>query len=414
MNKVKLGDIADVFDGPHATPKKTTNGPIYLGIDAINPDGSLNPSQFSHLSDGDYIRWTRRVVPQESDIVFSYEATLGRYALIPKTFHGCLGRRLGIVRVKDAQVNPRWLHYWFMSPQWGTFMTNHVYRGSTVLRYSIEDFPSYEILLPDRKQQDAIAALLGAIDDKIALNKQMMSELEKTARLIYDYWFTQFDFPDENGNPYRSSGGKMTYNKTLNREIPTSWKVGNLYDIANRVQNSLAPKQGVLYEHYSIPAYDNNQFPTFEDGSTIDSNKLRAEPHSLLYSKLNPKYKRLWQPYCLTDNAICSTEFIIIKPKKQQLESFCHATIDSVAFYTHMANKAISSTGSRSRVDPDEAFCFNIAIPQEPLIKKFSTRADKLYARTRQLRMENHELTIIRNWLLPMLMNGQISIGHNE
>ena len=97
----KIGELCDVYDGPHATPKETENGPVYLGIKAITEQGRIDSSQFKYLSNEDYIKWTKRVTPQSNDIVFSYEATLGRYAIIPDGFHGCLGRRLAIVRVRD-------------------------------------------------------------------------------------------------------------------------------------------------------------------------------------------------------------------------------------------------------------------------------------------------------------------------
>ena len=91
---VPIGEICYVYDGPHATPIKTKSGPIYLGIDAVTDGGRLNPAEFSYLSESDYKIWTKRVTPQCDDIVFSYEATLGRYAMIPEGFYGCLGRRL--------------------------------------------------------------------------------------------------------------------------------------------------------------------------------------------------------------------------------------------------------------------------------------------------------------------------------
>ena len=211
MNKVRIGDIATVFDGPHATPKKIAEGPIYLGLDGITDDGRFNPSGFAHLSEDDYVIWTRRVTPQEDDIVFSYEATLGRYVLIPKDFYGCLGRRLGIVRCDKAKVNPRCLYYFFLSPEWTHFTQSHKVRGSTVDRLSVDDFPGYEIPLPSLEEQNRAVDAIFPVDQKIDLNTRLCAELECMARTLYDYWFVQFDFPDENGKPYRSSGGEMVW-----------------------------------------------------------------------------------------------------------------------------------------------------------------------------------------------------------
>ena len=107
--RIVIKEICEVYDGPHATPKKTVDGPVYLGIDAITDDGKINAKEFAHLSEEDYIKWTKRVTPQYGDIVFSYEATLGRYALIPKDFYGCLGRRLAIIRNVSKDIDTLWV-----------------------------------------------------------------------------------------------------------------------------------------------------------------------------------------------------------------------------------------------------------------------------------------------------------------
>ena len=177
MERIMIKDVCDVYDGPHATPTKTDSGPVYLGIDAITEDGRLNESAYAHLSEKDYITWTRRVTPIENDIVFSYEATLGRYAIIPKGFYGCLGRRLAIIRNRSNIINTKWLYYYFRSPEWTAFIKQNIVKGSTVNRISVEDFPKYTIPLIDRNQQDMIVSILGSIDDKIALNNKVNDNL---------------------------------------------------------------------------------------------------------------------------------------------------------------------------------------------------------------------------------------------
>ena len=173
MKRIAIKSICEVYDGPHATPKKTENGPIYLGIDAITEDGMLDPSQYAHLSEDDYVKWTKRVILQENDIVFSYEATLGRYALIPKDFYGCLGRRLAIVRNISDKINIKWLYYYFKSPEWTSFIKNQTVKGSTVDRISIESFPEYTVPLIPLEEQNKIVNVLEKIDRKISDNKEI-------------------------------------------------------------------------------------------------------------------------------------------------------------------------------------------------------------------------------------------------
>ena len=175
--RIALRDICKIYDGPHATPTKTIDGPVYLGIDAITEDGKLDPSQFAHLSETDYLKWTKRVTPQYGDIVFSYEATLGRYALIPEGFYGCLGRRLAVIRNTSPEIDTTWLYYYFRSPEWTNFIQSKIVKGSTVNRLSIEDFPSYTIPKVPFESQKRIAHILSIIDKKIHDNAAVNDNL---------------------------------------------------------------------------------------------------------------------------------------------------------------------------------------------------------------------------------------------
>lgn len=409
---VPIGEICYVYDGPHATPIKTKSGPIYLGIDAVTDGGRLNPAEFSYLSESDYKIWTKRVTPQCDDIVFSYEATLGRYAMIPEGFYGCLGRRLAIVRAKDSRVNPRWLYYYFLSPEWSAFIANHTVKGSTVNRISVEDYPNYPIPLPERKTQDAVVEVLSTIDQKIGNNTNLCVKLESMAKTLYDYWFTQFDFPNAEGKPYCSSGGEMVWNDQLKREIPKGWTPGTISSLMKIENTSVNPQKlgNALMEHYSIPAFDANHNPAYEEAGTIESGKYVVDPECILTSKLNPHFKRLWDPYCDTENAICSTEFIVYRPRTAWTRPFCYAVLNSEAFYAHMVGKATASTGSRKRIQPDVSASFELAIPDEKTMRAFVELYAPIMEKQKALYKENCELTKLRDWLLPVLMNGQATV----
>ncbi len=184
MNRISIEEVCDVFDGPHATPTKIDKGPVYLGIDAITDSGKINPNGYNYLSEEDYIKWTKRVTPKYGDIVFSYEATLGRYALIPKGFYGCLGRRLAVIRPKDERINVKWLYYYFRSPEWTVFIKNNTVKGSTVDRISVEDFPKYTIPLIERAEQDRIVDALAVIDDKIDNNVKINDNLPYQSSMV--------------------------------------------------------------------------------------------------------------------------------------------------------------------------------------------------------------------------------------
>jgi type I restriction enzyme, S subunit len=138
-----------LFDGPHATPAPSDEGPVFLGIQNIRETGGLDLSSIRHVSEADFPRWTRRVTPREGDIVFSYEATLNRYALIPRGLRCCLGRRLALIRPKEAYRVFLFLH--MFSDDWRRVIAGRVLVGATVDRIPLTSFPGFPILIPPRK-----------------------------------------------------------------------------------------------------------------------------------------------------------------------------------------------------------------------------------------------------------------------
>ena len=391
--KYRLADICDIYDGPHATPPETDTGPIFLGIKNINEQCELDFADVKHLSESDYERWTKRVVPQEDDIVFSYEATLNRYTLIPKGFYGCLGRRLAIARVKDrSMVNPHYLYHYFCSPSWKAFIITNKVIGSTVLRVSIEDFPDYEVDLPDICIQNSVAKILDDIVDKKKNNNAICADLEEMAKLLYDYWFVQFDFPDENGKPYKSSGGKMVWNEELNREIPDGWGVKALGDIISESDKSTVQVNG---------AKENGKYPFFTSGSSI----LAYDEYFVdgfncfLNTGGNPDVKGYKGKCAYSTDTWCINAgkysylmysyFVRILPQFEQL------------FFAGSGLKHLQKDILKKQCLP---------IPSENIINKYNVIIERLWDKNTECLSENQQLASLRDFLLPMLMNGQVKV----
>src|SRR5712691_3356535 len=184
-----------IYDGPHATPQESLDGPIFLGIKNITDDGRLDLSDIRHVSEEEFPKWTRRVTPQANDVVFTYEATLHRYALIPHGFRGCLGRRVALVRPDPNQVDSRYLLYFFLSDSWRKVVEGNMISGATVDRIPIEKFPGFPVALPSLLVQRKVADILSAYDDLIENNQRRMALLEEAARQLYQEWFVCLRFP---------------------------------------------------------------------------------------------------------------------------------------------------------------------------------------------------------------------------
>jgi type I restriction enzyme S subunit len=174
-HEVRVEDVAVVYDGPHATPaspKTAVAGPVFLGISSLQ-NGRLDLAQSGFLSDDDFARWTRRVTPQAGDVVFSYETRIGQAAIVPPGLRCALGRRLALMRPDRNVVDPRFLLYSYLGPAFQETLRLNTVAGSTVDRILLRDFPSFPLLLPPIAEQAGIAAMLGALDDKIASNRRI-------------------------------------------------------------------------------------------------------------------------------------------------------------------------------------------------------------------------------------------------
>ena len=161
----KLGNIADIYDGPHATPKKIENGKYFLSISSLD-NGSLDLSKSAVISDKDFIKWTKRVQPQKGDLLFSYETRLGEAALMPDNLQACLGRRMGLLRPKKDKVIPQYLLFAYLSPEFQKVIRKNTIKGATVDRIALNELGNFPIYIPDLKTQQSIATVLSALDKK--------------------------------------------------------------------------------------------------------------------------------------------------------------------------------------------------------------------------------------------------------
>ncbi len=137
-----------LYDGPHATPPPSADGPIFLGIGNVTEKGQLDLSSVRHIAEEDFAKWTKRVTPDAGDIVFTYEATLNRYALIPQGFRGCLGRRLALIRARSIPGMNRYLFLYFFSENWRSVIAKNTLSGATVDRVPLSRFPEFPVCLP--------------------------------------------------------------------------------------------------------------------------------------------------------------------------------------------------------------------------------------------------------------------------
>ncbi len=254
---------------------------------------------------------------------------------------------------------------------------------AAIMQYEVPDF--------DMGTQLRIGKLLRSIDERIETNKKINDNLEQQAQAIYRERF----------------GGVPS------EDLPSGWRVvllGEVATISNKSFNPLKEAERML-EHYSIPAFDEARFPVFEPSKSIKSNKFVIDASCFMISKLNPTTKRVWKPYCLTENAVCSTEFIVYKAKDESITDFLYSVIDSSSFSDFMCSHVTGSTGSRQRTTPSDTLAYELILPSGDDLAEFQSLVSPMYAQMRINAIENDKLKRLRDSLLPKLMSGEIDVS---
>lgn len=272
----------------------------------------------------------------------------------------------------------------------------------------------YPIDLPPIELQEKIAKVLSDLDAKIELNNYINRELEAMAKTLYDYWFVQFDFPNEQGKPYKSSGGKMVYNAELKREIPEGWEVKTLAKVTAVSNESVNPmlNPDQEFKHYSIPTYDSSKTYGIEKGIDIRSNKFVVAESDILVSKLNPWFSRVIYPI-KEDDLICSTEFVVWRTSNTNIKNYFYMVAKGEHFISHCSQSATGTSNSHKRVNPTVMMRYKVPFNSE-LIQKFGATINSWIKIGINKQIENKQLVELRDWLLPMLMNGQVTVKEAE
>ena len=230
------------------------------------------------------------------------------------------------------------------------------------------------------------------------------------AKQLYDYWFVQFDFPNKDGKPYKSSGGEMVWNEKLKRMIPKEWTNANIYQLASISKETVNPlaRPNELFKHYSLPEYDKTGTYAEEYGIDIQSAKFIVTNNCILVSKLNPWTSRV---ICgnRESNQICSTEFVVWNPASMKTKGFLFMLAKSAKFIEYCTQGATGTSHSHRRINPELMMKFDFPYNSEIAIK-FSRLIENIIGKLHDNIAQLKILTKQRDELLPLLMNGQITI----
>jgi type I restriction enzyme S subunit len=320
--------------------------------------------------------------------------------------------------VKDFHGNePRFVYYFFkhFAP---TLSKMDV--GSANPTLNRNHVHPISVSWPHISEQKAIAAVLGALDDKIELNRRMNATLEAMARALFQSWFVDFDPVRAKLDGRQHTGLDAATAALFPNEfedsqlglIPRGWLVGKVEDILIFNRSTLDPSQfpNELFAHYSLPAFDEGRVPKLELGAAIKSQKLIVPSDAVLLSKLNPHIPRIWLPDVTNNNrAIGSTEFLVAQPRPDASREFAFCLFTSGPFASEYATLVTGTTGSHQRVKGESVLQMKIAIPPAAIIERFSEAAKPSLNNVSRNIRQSVTLAAIRDTLLPKLLSGELT-----
>ena len=416
-----------VFDGTHDTPKPCKEGTHKLLTSKNIMSGYLDKSDAYCISDEDYDAINIRSKVHQWDVLFSMIGSVGNVCIVKDDNIDFAIKNMGVFSCLEER-KAKWLYYYLQSPYVKKLIQNYL-NGAVQKFLPLEwlrniDIPEYT------HETSKIVDFMEIIDSKISNNTAICADLESIAKLLYDYWFVQFDFPDENGKPYKSSGGKMVWNDELKREIPAGWEVKPLSaftaDSKNGDWGNDKPKRN---DDIEVTCFRGADFVSITDDYHVTA--------PIRYISANNSDRLLSDGDLVTEISggsptqatgrvgYINQKFLDRNGGKMDCSNFCKAFSPVKRFYQYwlyqtwkalydagvMFNYESKTTGIKNLMFDEFITWIRVPAPSDELLKKYQEMCSQYYDKIQEEFIESAQLASLRDFLLPMLMNGQVKVN---
>ena len=391
-----------VTDGTHDSPKPQAEGLYLITSKHLKPSG-IDFSSANRISETDYNKIIQRSKVEQYDILFSMIGTIGNIHRVTTHIVDFAVKNMGIFKMGGDADKSLWMYYWLQSPIAQEYIQSRI-TGSTQGYLTLGNLRDFPVCVPPLEEQRRIVGILGVIDDKIENNRRINTNLELQAQALYKQWFVDFEFPNEEGKPYKSSGGKMVDSEL--GLIPEGWSVGDIYKYVNVVYG--APYKSALFnerkdgnplirirdlktfspQYYTQEILPNTEF--INAGDVVAGMDAEFVP-CLWMGEKGVLNQRCCKFVGKQDSISNYYVMFLVKPELEFVQSYKTGT-------------TVSHLG-KSDIDK-----FVVVQPPLTVIEKFSKIANALLNNKANLAKENITLVTLRDTLLPKLMNGEIKL----
>ena len=378
-----------IGDGLHGTPEYLNDSDIYFinGNNLNNGKIELN----SNTKKVSVEEFENNFIPlNENSLLLSINGTIGSMAFYNDE-KVMLGKSAAYLNFNSG-INKFYYYYFQLA-----HIQRHFYNiatGSTIKNLSLKSIQDFEVPVPNEIEWQGIARALSLIDSKIEINNKINAELEAMAKILYDYWFVQFDFPDENGKPYNRSGGKMVWSEELKKEIPESWEVKKISTVAQFV-NGKGIKKEYLSNFGKFPVYGSNGITGFTNEAHFKNSVISIGRVGANYGEVHYSLDPCW----ITDNAVTA------QPYQPYYLWWLINSLKGIDY------KKIAGGSAQPLITQGQLKDIKFALPEDSVFDKFHTLVNSAYLTVNSNIKQSHTLNKLRDWLLPMLMNGQVKVN---
>jgi len=393
--------------------------PFYRSKEVIELSSGKNISEQLFISSEKYSEIKSKFpIPQENDILITAVGTIGEILVVKDpNFYFKDGNLIWLRNINFDIIDIDYLYYFFKSDFFQkTIKYNNI--GAVQKALTIDFLKTVKITLPSLDNQRKLISVLKSIDKKLKINNQINQELEAIAKTLYDYWFVQFDFPDQNGKPYKSSGGKMIYNPELKREIPEGWGVEKISEFLVLNKDKYNKELNWKKIHYlETSNLIENKIEKLKK-LDIKSDKIPSrakeivKDRDILYSLVRPNQMHFGFIRNPIQNLVASTGFILLSCEDNPIYNiFFYLFMTLPNNVRRMIKLSESSTSSYPSIRPEDILNMEIVTPYDfSNYRSLVEYLDKIYYQIDVLYKQNEALIQLRDWLLPMLMNGQVKV----
>ena len=420
----KMRNIGSILDSVSITHKFDKDKLVFLNTSDVL-EGKILINKYV---DVDSLKGQAKKSIKNDDILFSEIRPKNKryaYVKVDKPEDYVVSTKLMVLRNKTTDVLTRYVYY-FLTYE-GTLDYLQMRAENRIGSFPQITFDIVKVLelnVPDLETQQKIVDVIFSIDSKIEVNNQICAELESMAKSLFSYWFVQFDFPDRNGKPYKTIGGKMVWNNELKREVPIDWQVEEL-------RNYLSSGRGISYNGNDLngtgaPMINLNSFninSTYKpEGIKRFSGDYNAskvlKPLDLVMcntqqTALDPEKdiigKSLLVPDIFDSEVLSSHHVTTIRVKKESLKYYLNSLFNTEYFHRYISGYA---TGTNILgLNFEGVLSYKTTIPPDYLLAKYKDIIINVERQRSATIKENQKLTELRAWILPMLMSGQIKVS---